>query len=144
MRQWQPVGSPAFLHENKLTHCPQVENAGIEIAAENRALPCAVSEGTSPDEMMRNMRREAQAHALTQAVIGCDRDDRIPFLEAILDGLRAGMPIALFGKIMDEANFWAEQASRAERKAYCAACFACLDREDQDAFRSFIAERRAA
>lgn len=90
------------------------------------------------------MRREAQAHALTQAVIACDRDDRIPFLEAILDGLRAGMPISLFGAVMAEASFWAERASRAERKAYCAACFASLDPHDQDAFRDFIAERRVA
>ncbi|CAM3156393.1 hypothetical protein PANO111632_05675 [Paracoccus nototheniae] len=90
------------------------------------------------------MQREAQAHALTVAVLNCDRDDRIPFLEAILDGLRAGMPIALFGTIMAEASFWADRASRAERKAYCAACFACLDPEDQDAFRIFIEERRAA
>ena len=96
------------------------------------------------EQIARNMAREAKAYALTEAVIDCDPDDRVPFVEAILDGLRAGMPIALFGKIMDEATFWAEQASRAERKAYCAACFANLDREDQDAFRSFIAERRAA
>lgn len=96
------------------------------------------------ESLDRNMRREAQAHVLIEAVLDCDQADRLPFLEAILDGLRAGMPIALFGQLMAEAKFWAESASRAERKAYCAACFACLDREDQDAFRSFITERRAA
>lgn len=96
------------------------------------------------ESLDRNMRREALAHALIEAVLDCDQADRLPFLEAILDGLRAGMPITLFGHLMAEAKFWAEAASRAERKAYCAACFANLDREDQDAFRSFIAERRAA
>lgn len=96
------------------------------------------------EQIARNMAREAKAHALIEALMDCDRDDRLPFLEAILNGLRAGQPLPAFGQIMAEANFWAEQASRAERKAYCAACFAKLDREDQDAFRSFITEQRAA
>lgn len=96
------------------------------------------------EQIARNMARQAKAHALTEALLNCDRDDRIPFLEAMLDGLRAGMPLPSFGQVMAEANFWAEQASRAERKAYCAACFASLAPEDQIAFRSFIAERRAA
>ena len=90
------------------------------------------------------MRREAQAHALIEAVLNCDHEDRLPFIEAILNGLRAGLPGAPFGPIMAEATFWADQASRSELKAYCAASFARLDPDDQDAFRSFISERRAA
>lgn len=97
-----------------------------------------------PESLDRNMRREARAHALVQAALDCDQTDRLPFLEAILDGLSAGMPVAVFGQIMAQAHFWAERASRAERKAYCVACFASLDPEDQDAFRAFISERRAA
>lgn len=96
------------------------------------------------EQIARNMAREAQAHALIGAAMACDRDDRLPFLEAILEGLRAGMPIPLFGQVMAEAKFWAESASRAERKAYCAACFALLEPADQDAFRSFIDGRAAA
>lgn len=95
-------------------------------------------------ETERNMRRQAQGYALIQALLNCERDDRIPFLEALMEGLRAGMPIALFGTIMAEANFWAEQASRAERKAYCAACFSCLTPDDQAAFLSFAQQRAAA
>lgn len=90
------------------------------------------------------MRREAKAHALIETVIDCDPPDRLPFLEAILQGLRAGMPIAAFGQIMREANFWAENASRAELKAYCAASFAHMPPKDQDAFRAFLDQERAA
>lgn len=90
------------------------------------------------------MRREAKAHALIEAVLDCDQSDRLPFLEAIMEGMRAGMPIALFGTIMAEANFWSEQASRAELKAYCAASFARLSPDDQAAFLSFAQQRAAA
>lgn len=96
------------------------------------------------EQIACNMAREAKAHALTEAVLNCDRDDRLPFIEAVLDGLRAGMPMPLFGQIMAEANFWAGEASRAELKAYCAACYARLTPEDQAAFRSFIDGRAAA
>ncbi|RJL18657.1 hypothetical protein [Paracoccus siganidrum] len=94
--------------------------------------------------MIHNMRREAKAHALIEALMSCDPADRLPFLEAILHGLRAGMPIAAFAQIMREANFWAENASRAELKAYGAAAFAHMPPEDQDAFRAFISQERAA
>lgn len=90
------------------------------------------------------MRRQAKAHALIEAVLDCDRADRLPFLEAILDGLRGGMPLPAFGQIMAEANFWAEQASRAELKAYCAASFSRLSPGDQAAFLSFAQQRAAA
>lgn len=92
----------------------------------------------------RNMAREAKAHALIEAVLDCDPADRLPFLEAIVDGLRAGMPIPLFGKLKDEANFWAERASRAEKKVYGAACYTHLEPEDQAAFRAYTETRRAA
>lgn len=96
------------------------------------------------EQIARNMAREAKAHALIEAVLDCDRDDRLPFLEAILEGMRAGMPIAPFGTIMAEANFWSELASRAELKAYCAASFARLSPDDQAAFLSFARQRAAA
>ncbi|MFN4101998.1 MAG: hypothetical protein ACK4GT_19725 [Pararhodobacter sp.] len=110
---------------------------GLEAGTGHKFPRCA-------SELEANMRREAQAYALTEALLNCDRDDRVPFLESILDGLRAGMPIPLFGKIMAEASFWAGEASRAELKAYCAACYARLTPEDQAAFRSFIDGRAAA
>ena len=98
----------------------------------------------TPEEISRNMRREAKAHALIDALMDCDSRDRLPFLEAIIEGLRAGMPLPFFGRVMDEARFWADLATRSERKAYCAAIFARLTPEDQDAFRTFISQKRAA
>ena len=74
----------------------------------------------------------------------CDSGDRLIFLEAIIEGLRAGMPLPFYGRVMDEARFWATMATRAELKAYCAAAFARLTPEDQDAFRAFISQERAA
>ncbi len=94
--------------------------------------------------MTREQQRKAQARLLFYAVMNCAHADRAPFVEAILHGLRAGMPIAAFGQIMAEANFWADMASRAELKAYCAATFAHMTPEDQDAFRAFISQERAA
>lgn len=85
-------------------------------------------------EIDTNMDREAAAGRLIDAVLSLDRDDRIPFVEALLDGLRAGMPIPLHGTIMDEARFWASSAARAERKAYCLAAFEALDEKDKAAF----------
>lgn len=95
-------------------------------------------------DYVRNLRRQAQGYALIQALLDCDRDDRLPFLEALTEGLRAGAPLPAFGHVMAEANFWADMASRAERKAYCAACFARLSPADQAGFLSFAGQRVAA
>lgn len=103
-----------------------------------------LSTGPVTAEDARNMRREAQAHALISALMDCEPDDRLPFLEALMEGLRAGAPLPFFGRVMDEARFWAKTASRAERKAYCAAIFENLSPVDQDAFRAFISPERAA
>lgn len=94
-------------------------------------------------ETERNMPRQAQGYALIQALLSCDRDDRLPFLEALIEGLRAGWPLPAFGHVMGEANFWADMAGQVELKAYCAACFSRLSPANQVAFLGF-AERRAA
>lgn len=106
-------------------------------------MPCEKSGEFAQTEHARNLRREALAQSLISAVIDCDPVDRLPFIEAIHEGLRAGDPIPAFGHIMAQANFWANLASRAERKAYCAASFARLSPADQSAFLSF-AERQVA
>ena len=85
-------------------------------------------------EIDTNMGREAAAGRLIEAVLSLDRDDRLPFVEALIEGLRAGMPVPLHGAIMEEARFWAERAARAERKAYCLAAFEALDPKDKAAF----------
>lgn len=98
----------------------------------------------TPEEISRNMAREAKANALIDALMACDSRDRLPFLEAIIEGLRAGMPQPFFGRVMEEARFWAGMATRAELKAYIAAAFAQMRSEDQDAFRAFISQEREA
>lgn len=97
------------------------------------------------DHIRRAARREASAFAVLDALMACEKQDRLQFLEALMDGIRKGMPYSLHdGQVMAEANWWAEEASRAERKAYCAACYTRLSPADQSAFRSFIEERTAA
>ena len=78
--------------------------------------------------------REALGLRLIDAVMALDRDDRVPLVEALLEGLRAGMPVSLHGTIMEEARFWAANAARAERKAYLLASFEALEKTDQAAF----------
>lgn len=99
---------------------------------------------TAGIQFANDMRREAKAHNLIDALIDCDREDRVPFVEALLNGLSAGAPIPAFGSIMDEANFWADMASRPELKAYCAACFVRLSEDDQRAFLAFAEGRKSA
>lgn len=96
------------------------------------------------EQLARQMSREAKAHALIDAIIQFDRDERLSLLETLLEGMRAGSPLPAFGKIWAEANSWADDASPAERKAYCAACWSRMTAEDQDAFRNFIEGVRAA
>lgn len=99
----------------------------------------------TPEEIARNMRREAKAQALIDAAIACDPADRLPFLEAIIEGLSAGAPaFATDWDAMDWARRWAEIASRAERKAYALACFETLSPTDQAAFLSYVSGRAAA
>ncbi|MFN3275828.1 MAG: hypothetical protein ACK41U_14290 [Paracoccus sp. (in: a-proteobacteria)] len=134
---------------NPLWHKSDTE-CSLEVLAPEKENPGALAGATGTEYqdwlswIDHNLIRESAARALARAVADCDPADRVPFLEPILDGLRAGMPMPLFGQIMAEANFWAGEASRAELKAYCAACYARLAPEDQAAFRSFIDGRAAA
>lgn len=90
------------------------------------------------DNLDRNSRREAAARDLAQAIAACDPDDRLEFVEWVHEFLAAGFPIVLMGSVMEEAVFWADRASRAERKAYCLATFKRLSRDDQEAFLQHV------
>ncbi|MFV0299897.1 MAG: hypothetical protein ACK5IP_03270 [Paracoccus sp. (in: a-proteobacteria)] len=91
-----------------------------------------------------NCRREALAHDLIDAVVRCDPADRIPFMESLIEGLRIGDPLPPYMGIQASAHDWASWACRAERKAYLWACWSRLPPKDQDAFRAFINQERAA
>ena len=96
------------------------------------------------NRLTRNIRREVKAYALIAVMMDWAPADRLRFLDAALQGLSAGMPIPAFGQIMREANFRADMAIRAGQKAYCAAAPAHMPPEDQDVFRTFISQERAA
>lgn len=78
------------------------------------------------------------ARRFSDALVAFDPDDRLDVLEDAHEFLCAGMPIVLFGCLMEQATFWADRASRSERKAYLLACFNRLSPADQLAFRKHI------
>lgn len=81
--------------------------------------------------------REIAARELLEAILNCDRRDRIPLMERFIDALRAGPPTAPFGSVMEEATFWAAWASRNERKAYLVVIWRTLSRGDQRRFLEY-------
>lgn len=85
---------------------------------------------------------------MIEALMNCAPDDQLPFLEWLIEGLvealGPGAPLPPFGHVMAEANSLADIASRAERKAYCAACFVRLSAGEQAAFLAFAERRMAA
>ena len=91
-----------------------------------------------------NIRRELTARALMEAVLACDPDDRLDLLERFYEALRPGFPITAFGSVMDEAMFWADHASPAERKAYTLACFNRMSPADQSSFLNYVQQKEGA
>ena len=91
-----------------------------------------------------NIRREVAARSLADAALNCDPGDRLELLEQFHDALRPGFPITSFGGVMAEATFWADNASPAERKAYCLATFNRMSARDQAAFLQHVQGRSAA
>lgn len=87
--------------------------------------------------------RVLTAREFSEALIDCDPDDRLDLLEDAHEFLRAGFPMVLMGSIMEQATFWADRASRTERKAYGLACFSRLSPEDQEAFLNHVRPGRA-
>lgn len=119
------------------------------MSGENVA-PIPLADGTGADLqdwlswIDDNIRREVAARNLAAAALDCDPSDRLELLERMHDALRRGFPIAAFGRVMDEASFWADHASPAERKAYALACFNRMPARDQAAFLEYVQGRSAA
>ncbi len=91
------------------------------------------------------LNRLRTASALACAVAACDPDDRVLFLERLLEELRPGWPqVPFLCGLMEEAGFWADRASRAELKAYCLASFRRMPRADQAAFLGYVQQGEAA
>lgn len=82
--------------------------------------------------------RALAAAALCAALAECDRDDALLVMEAALFSMRAGAPNSTFTSVMQEADEWAEFASKAERKAYALASFSRLPAPDRAAFLAYV------
>ena len=91
-----------------------------------------------------NLIRQAQASRIIEAVLSCDPEDRVLFLETILDQIRPGWPKSFNIDVMEEAGWWADSATTPERKAYMLACYRRLSRTDKEAFLTYITGRAAA
>lgn len=91
-----------------------------------------------------NLNRRAQATRIIDAVLDCGPEDRVLFLETILDQIRPGWPKSFNIDVMEEAGWWADTATTPERKAYLLACYRRLSRADKAAFLTYITGRAAA
>lgn len=91
-----------------------------------------------------NADRQARASRVIDAVLDCDPEDRVLFLETILDQIRPGWPRSFNIDVMEEAGWWADTATTPERKAYMLACYRRLSRTDKESFLTYITGRAAA
>jgi len=85
-----------------------------------------------------NLNRQVQASRIVEAVLDCGPEDRVLFLETILDQIRPGWPQSFNIDVMQEASWWADTATRPEIKAYAVTCYRRLSREDKKAFLNYI------
>lgn len=121
---------------------PRLSNPDFGLENEN---PGALARAAGADMQTNTDRgddtliRLHAARALADATAACDPDDRVLLLERLLDTLRPGWPIPAFmGRVMEEAGFWADMASRVELKAYALACYRRMTPADQAAFLGFV------
>lgn len=91
-----------------------------------------------------NINRQARARTVVDAILDCAPEDRAMICETILDNIRPGWPQSLNISVMEEASWWADNSTRAERKAYLLACYRRLSGDDQVAFLAFVQGKVAA
>lgn len=82
--------------------------------------------------------RAKAATVLHLAIADCHPEDAAILMEAALERMAVGAPIAPLLSAMDEAAFWADLASRSEHKAYALACFRRLSSADRAAFLAYV------
>lgn len=88
--------------------------------------PLALEVYLSADE------RRALLHLALSAA--AEDDGVSEYLEGACSDQRAGAPGVPFTTVADEARWWVEWASEAERKQYLLACFRSLSREERVKF----------
>ena len=93
-------------------------------------------------ETYRN--RAGAATALGMAIAECHPFDACVLMEAALDSLTEGHPYYPLCRTMSEAGYWADQATRNERKAFALANYTRLSTADQAAFLAHVQHGGAA
>ena len=97
---------------------------------------------TFKSEYYRN--RAETATKLGRAIAECHPKDACIIMEAALDNLTEGHPYYPICRTIDEAGYWADQATRNERKAFALANFTRLSKADQAAFLAYVQRGAAA
>lgn len=77
--------------------------------------------------------QRAMIAAIALAALPIDEAERIADL--VTGG--AGYPAASIGPCLQDATYWAHDASRIERRAYALACFNAMDAKDRADFLAF-------
>ena len=90
---------------------------------------------------LEDRERVALAYAALRAL---SPDHVAPVLDAALGRFGAGMPQSPLFNHMDQAAFWADQATPDEADAYCFASFNRMAPARQSAFLGFVHGRAAA
>ena len=100
------------------------------------AILAAVQDGVSAPIFLQAYLSPAERRALFDLAIDAVADDEgaPERLEDACVALRAGLPGAPFTTVADEARFWVEWASEAERKQYLLACFRSLPEAERVRF----------
>ena len=93
-------------------------------------------------ETYRN--RAKAATALGQAIAECHPHDASVVMEAALDDLTEGHPYYPLCRDLAEAGYWADQATRNERKAFALANYTRLSTADKAAFLAHVQRGVAA
>jgi hypothetical protein len=135
--EYSHIGSKLYQDKPRTRGEPDTSDNGAPPANEN---PGALAGATGAErkvifksEHYRN--RFDAATKLGQAIADCHPQDACTLMEAALEDLRAGWPKAPLFRVMDEAAFWADLASRNELKAYA---LACLSTKDRAGFLSYV------
>lgn len=153
--KWQPVGGQNYPIESRSLACPTLDSAPFENIGENLELsnpseglekenPAASGKANGVNQLGESFKTEEYrkraeaATALCLAIRECEPEDAAPILEAALLGMAAGWPVPPLLSVMDEASFWADFATGAERKAYALACYTRMPAADRAAFLAYV------
>lgn len=89
-------------------------------------------------------KRAEAATKLGRAIAECHPHDACIIMEAALDDLTDGHPYYPLFRTLDEAGYWADQATRNERKIFALANYTRLSPADQAAFLTYVRREAVA